>query len=56
MSWEIFRCNTDCEKDPANCISERLYHEQADALVSQGFLESGYDAIHMVRSSLQLTA
>eukprot|EP01051_Picozoa_sp_SAG22_P011821 SAG22_NODE_1173_length_5253_cov_4.401436_3_plen_329_part_00 len=47
MSWEIFRCNTDCEKDPANCISERLYHEQADAIVAQGFLTAGYNAIHM---------
>ena len=47
MSWEIFRCNVDCKADPANCISERLYHEQADAIVSQGFLSVGYNAIHM---------
>jgi alpha-N-acetylgalactosaminidase len=47
MSWEIFRCNIDCQKDPANCISERLYKEQADAIVSQGFLSAGYNAIHM---------
>ena len=47
MSWEIFRCNVDCEKDPANCISERLYKEQADAIVAQGFLSVGYNAIHM---------
>jgi hypothetical protein len=47
MSWEIFRCNVDCAKEPDNCISERLYHQQADALVSQGFLEVGYNAIHM---------
>ena len=20
MSWERFRCNTDCENDPLNCI------------------------------------
>ena len=47
VSWEIFRCNVDCEKEPDNCISERLYHQQADALVSQGFLDMGYNAIHM---------
>ena len=47
MSWEIFRCKSDCAKEPDNCISERLYHQQADALVSQGFLEVGYNAIHM---------
>ena len=34
MSWEIFRCDTDCDKDPANCISERLYKEQARRLAS----------------------
>lgn len=27
--------------------SERLYHEQADAIVAQGFLSVGYNAIHM---------
>ena len=47
MSWEIFRCKSDCEAEPDNCISERLYHQQADALVSNGFLEAGYNAIHM---------
>ena len=34
VSWEIFRCNVDCEKEPDNCISERLYHQQADALAT----------------------
>ena len=24
LSWERFRCNTDCEHDPHNCISEQL--------------------------------
>lgn len=24
LSWERFRCNTDCENDPDNCISEVL--------------------------------
>ena len=48
MSWEIFRCKIDCAKEPGNCISERLYHEQADAMVSNGFNEVGYATIHMV--------
>ena len=47
VSWEIFRCKSDCKAEPDNCISERLYHQQADALVSQGFLDMGYNAIHM---------
>jgi len=24
LAWERFRCNTDCENDPENCISEKL--------------------------------
>jgi len=47
MSWEIFRCRIDCDKEPDDCISEKLYRAQADAMVSQGFLEGGYNAIHM---------
>jgi len=47
MSWEIFRCNTDCDSDPENCISENLYKAQADAMVSGGFAAAGYNSIHM---------
>merc|ERR1711862_508929 len=27
LSWERFRCNTDCENDPEFCIGERLFKE-----------------------------
>jgi len=47
MSWEIFRCRINCSAEPEDCISERLYREQADAMVSQGFLQAGYSGIHM---------
>ena len=47
MSWEIFRCRVDCVTEPEDCISEKLYHAQADAMVEHGFLSAGYDAIHM---------
>lgn len=47
MSWEIFRCNTDCKNEPNNCISEVLYKQQADAMVEQGFNKFGYNSIHM---------
>ena len=47
MSWEIFRCNTNCAADPENCISEHLYKVQADAMVSGGFAAAGYRSIHM---------
>ena len=47
MSWEIFRCRIDCALEPEDCISEKLYKGQADAMASH-FLEAGYNAIHMV--------
>ena len=53
MSWEIFRCNlataTDNCTDPLTtaCISEALYKGQADAMISGGFVEYGYNSIHM---------
>lgn len=47
MSWEIFRCRIDCDKEPDDCISEKLYKSQADAMVSGGFLQAGYKGIHM---------
>ena len=47
MSWEIFRCRIDCAAEPNDCISEKLYKSQADAMASAGFLEAGYNAIHM---------
>jgi len=45
MSWERFRCNTDCKNDPEFCISERLFKEMADMLVVGGFKDAGYDTI-----------
>jgi hypothetical protein len=47
MSWELFRCNTDCDTDPDNCISENMYKSQADAMVAGGFRSAGYASIHM---------
>ncbi|EHB11273.1 Alpha-N-acetylgalactosaminidase [Heterocephalus glaber] len=42
LSWERFRCNTDCDKDPKNCISERLFMEMADRLAKDGWRDLGY--------------
>ena len=36
MAWVRFRCNTNCDTDPNNCISEKLFREIADAMVSGG--------------------
>ena len=45
MSWEIFRCETDCANHPDACIDERLYKAQARALVDGGYLAAGYETI-----------
>lgn len=36
MSWERFRCITDCAKHPKECISENLIMEMADIMVDEG--------------------
>ncbi|KAL5012401.1 hypothetical protein ScPMuIL_010952 [Solemya velum] len=47
MSWERFRCVTDCKDDPANCISENLYMTMADKMVSDGYLDAGYEYVNI---------
>ncbi|XP_049628407.1 alpha-N-acetylgalactosaminidase-like [Suncus etruscus] len=42
LSWERFRCNTNCKNDPKNCISERLFMEMADRLAQDGWRDLGY--------------
>jgi len=45
MSWERFRCNTDCENDPDNCISEKLFMTMADEIVNKGLNKLGYEYV-----------
>ncbi|XP_059619087.1 alpha-N-acetylgalactosaminidase-like isoform X2 [Phlebotomus argentipes] len=47
LSWERFRCNTDCEGDPDNCISENLFRTMADLVVSEGYASVGYEYINV---------
>ncbi|XP_058164831.1 alpha-N-acetylgalactosaminidase isoform X2 [Dasypus novemcinctus] len=42
LAWERFRCNINCDEDPKNCISERLFMEMADRLAEDGWRELGY--------------
>ncbi|XP_011684091.1 alpha-N-acetylgalactosaminidase [Strongylocentrotus purpuratus] len=46
-SWERFRCDTDCVRDPDNCVSEHLYKTMADLVVSEGYKDLGYEFINM---------
>ena len=45
MSWERFRCNTDCALDPENCISEKLFLNMAAAMKKHGLDKVGYEYI-----------
>ncbi|KAK8736530.1 hypothetical protein OTU49_005055, partial [Cherax quadricarinatus] len=45
LAWERFRCNTDCDNDPDNCISESLFKAMADLMVSEGYRDLGYDIV-----------
>jgi hypothetical protein len=47
LAWERFRCNTDCANDPHNCISERLFRQMADLIVSDGYQDVGYSYINV---------
>lgn len=42
LAWERFRCNIDCDEDPKNCISERLFMEMADLMAQDGWRDLGY--------------
>eukprot|EP01063_Lacrimia_lanifica_P036143 TRINITY_DN7094_c0_g3_i1.p1 TRINITY_DN7094_c0_g3~~TRINITY_DN7094_c0_g3_i1.p1 ORF type:complete len:437 (+),score=56.28 TRINITY_DN7094_c0_g3_i1:72-1382(+) len=47
MSWERFWCNADCNKFGDMCLTQKLFHDQADLLVSLGLRDVGYDTIHV---------
>ncbi|KAB7507379.1 putative alpha-galactosidase B [Armadillidium nasatum] len=47
LAWERFRCNTDCQNDPDNCISEELVKTMADILATEGYAQIGYDTVIM---------
>ncbi|KAL0588736.1 Alpha-galactosidase A [Plecturocebus cupreus] len=43
LHWERFMCNLDCQEEPDSCISEKLFMEMAELLVSDGWKDAGYD-------------
>ncbi|CAL8287344.1 unnamed protein product [Merluccius merluccius] len=45
MAWERFRCDIDCNNDPENCISEKLFRDMADRLSEDGWRELGYEYV-----------
>ncbi|VDO83120.1 unnamed protein product [Soboliphyme baturini] len=47
LSWMTFMCETDCQRHPLRCISERLYMQMADLLKSEGYAEVGYEFVNI---------
>ena len=47
MSWQTFRCATNCTAAPEACIDEDLYKEMGDALISTGLAAVGFSSIHL---------
>eukprot|EP00931_Biecheleriopsis_adriatica_P101704 TRINITY_DN76789_c0_g1_i1.p1 TRINITY_DN76789_c0_g1~~TRINITY_DN76789_c0_g1_i1.p1 ORF type:complete len:432 (-),score=70.60 TRINITY_DN76789_c0_g1_i1:22-1317(-) len=45
MSWEVFRCDTDCAKHPTSCIDHHLYEQMTDRINADGYLEAGYNQV-----------
>ncbi|XP_072482834.1 alpha-galactosidase A [Notamacropus eugenii] len=45
LHWERFTCNVDCIEDPENCISEQLFMQMADLMVSEGWKDVGYEYV-----------
>ena len=45
MSWQVFRCETNCTKAPDACVNEQLYRAQADAIAAGGYLAAGYTTV-----------
>ncbi|XP_032084011.1 alpha-galactosidase A [Thamnophis elegans] len=42
LHWERFLCQTDCEREPRDCISEQLFMQMADRMASEGWKDVGY--------------
>jgi alpha-N-acetylgalactosaminidase len=47
MSWERYRCETDCVTYPTACIDENLYRNMTVKLVEDGYLAAGYNMINV---------
>jgi len=47
LQWERYRCITDCETYPNDCVSEKLFRRIADRMASDGYLEAGYNSINI---------
>eukprot|EP01083_Nonionella_stella_P016196 45299_1 len=47
LSWQRFRCETDCGTYPDDCINDKLYMDMADRLANDGWLALGYNQVNI---------
>ena len=47
MTWQRYRCNTNCSADPRNCISEQLVRDTAQSMVDLGYRDAGYEYVSL---------
>lgn len=47
LNWERYRCNTDCVKDPDNCISADLFLTMAKHIAYDGYKDVGYQYVNI---------
>lgn len=45
LHWERFMCNLDCQEEPDACISEQLFMQMAELMVSDGWRDAGYEYV-----------
>ncbi|XP_030430757.1 alpha-galactosidase A isoform X2 [Gopherus evgoodei] len=45
LHWERFLCSTDCALEPLSCVSEQLFMQMADLMVSDGWKDVGYEYV-----------
>ncbi|XP_004643420.1 alpha-galactosidase A [Octodon degus] len=43
LHWERFVCNLNCREEPDSCISEQLFMQMAELMVSDGWKNAGYE-------------
>jgi hypothetical protein len=45
MSWEVYRCEINCDYYPDSCINHKLYEQMADHIAEDGYLDAGYTTV-----------
>lgn len=47
MTWAKFSCIVNCTAQPDDCISDKLIRSMASVMVSEGYLDAGYNYINI---------